>query len=272
MMNKNTLRTGDVVVMNNGKKATYMNIGGTPIFRYHTDNGSFTYVDKYSNDLVHPSADGYTVKEVYRVSSTIDKKQRNDAIFNPDKMAVYGICISRRNDTDIPIASTPTDVTIGKSRIESLDDTQTGDMIEFANGKFATVFRDMPNSDDCVRFHTDTNSFMPFTRFDGLNHFKREGYNIVRVYRADTTGFSLATSKMFDVIGNPTKMQEYGDVIYDNTSKTDEWFVSIADNMADNLAIIDTNIANNNSNIQREILEALGATLNTINKLLGGTN
>ena len=257
MMNKNTLRNGDMVVTNNNKKATYMVVCGTPIFRYHTDKGSFSYVDKYSDDLVHPTNDNYSVKEVYRVSSTVDPKYRNDAIFNPDKMAEYGLCIARRGDTTVPVVATSANLHGGGYDIESLDDTQTGDMIEFANGKFATVFRDMPNGDDCVRFHTDTNSFMPFSRFVGLDHFKRPEYKIVRVYRADTSGFGLETSKMFDVIGNPDKMTEYGDIVYDNNVNDEAWLDATLEDFACD-----------DCDTKKALLEALGATVNTINKLL----
>lgn len=268
MMNKNALRTGDMVVMNNGKKATFMMVGNTPIFKYHTDNASFTYVSKYSDNLSHPRNAHYTVDEVYRVSAGVDEKRRNDAIFNPNKMAEYGEAISlRRNGGTTPRAEVVTG-TIGKDTIQSLDDTQTGDMIEFANGKFATVFRDMPHSADCVRFHTESNSFMPFTRFNGLDHFKRDGYNIVKIYRVDTSGLNLPTNKIYDVICNPQKMQEFGDVIYDRASAYDNDFITDVNVAIDEVDSGDTaneSVCNCNKN---DILTALGSTLEIINRLL----
>lgn len=251
-MNKNILRNGDMVLMANGKKATYMNIGGTPIFRYHTDKGSFSYVNKYSDDLIHPTNSAYNVEKIYRVSDGVDAKDRNDAIFNPDKMADYGELIADRSTSGyVPaVGYSFTDI----DAIADLNDTRTGDMVEFANGKFATVFRDMPNGADCVKFHTAKNSFMPFTRFVGLNHFKRPEYNIVKIYRADDTADA---STRYDVIGNPDKMTDYGNVIYSRVD--DDQFYSMT---IENCALDD-------DDTKRTLLEALGATVQTINALLG---
>lgn len=248
-MNKTNLRNGDLVTMANGKKATYMNIGGTPIFRYHTEKGSFSYVAKYSDDLTHPTNSDYSVVRIYRVSEDVDSKNRNDAIFNPDKMSEYGEEITN-NSTDNRYSASNGDF------VTSLNDTRTGDLIEFANGKFATVFRDMPNSDDCVRFHTLTNSFMPFTRFEGLDHFKRPEYNIVRIYRVDDT---TDASSRYDVICNPDKMVEFGNVIYSRIDD-DAFFTGTLENCA----IED----DDDNNIKRTLLETLGATMETINALI----
>ena len=247
-MNKNTLRNGDMVVMNNGKKATYMVVNGTPIFRYHTEKGSFSYVNKYSNDLVHPSNNNYTVAAIYRVHPDVDAKVRNDAIFNPAKMAEFGYLVTERT------AVTTDDVCDEFDGIYDIDDTITGDMILCANGKYGTVFRNVPNCEDCVRFHSDTNSFMPFKRWDGLDHKKRPEYNIVKIFRVNTDGDA---STAFDVIGNPAKMTELGDVVYDRNAGGEGFFEAALGNFA-----VDDN------DIKRQILETLGATVAGINELL----
>ena len=256
MMNKNILRNGDMVVMNNGKKATYMVVNGTPIFRYHTDKGSFSYVNKYSNDLVHPSNDDYTVNAIYRVGSNVDAKKRNDAIFNPDKMLQYGVNIATR---DVPTyAAQDFYADEDFDTIDDILDTKTGDMVLCANGKFGTVFRDVPDCEDCVRFHTDTNSFMPFKRWDGLDHKTRPDYNIDRVYRADTEG---DPSKLFDVIGHPDKMADNGVVIFDrNAEWTDvDWdicFANLACGSCTDNAVSETK-SDTTDDIKVELLKAL---------------
>lgn len=250
MMNKNTLRNGDMVVMNNGKQATYMVVNGTPIFRYHSSKGSFSYVNKYSDDLVHPTNDEYTVHSVYRVNPDVDAKVRNDAIFNPDKMFQYGINIANRTDN----YTASFDYTDDYDEVFDLDDTQTGDMILCANGKFGTVFRNVPNCADCVRFHTSTNSFMPFRRWDGLDHKTRPDYNIQKIFRADTEG---DTSKLYDVIGHPDRMTESGVVVFDRDGigfDDCDWDVAVTN--------LDGGINT------ADVLAALGATTEAIQRLV----
>lgn len=268
MMNKNALRNGDMVVMNNGKKATYMVVNGTPIFRYHTKAGSFSYVNKYSDSLVHPSNHDYSVREVYRVRTDVAEKVRGDAIFNPDKMYEYGENISNRcfygND-----ASSNTDATDFGAKIYDIQGTKTGDLIVFANGKTGTVFRDMPNCPDIVRFHTDKNSFMPLTRWDGLDHKTKAEYNIEKIYRASTEGDA---SKLYDVIGHPDRMMESGILFFDvNADLNEDDYSAVADNLAIGYHMFNVDLEDTGtetSDTVTELLKILGANTKIISELI----
>ena len=218
-MNKSNLRTGDMVVMRNGKKATVMcgvGTGNSSIFRYHTDTNSFTYINKYSESLVHPTNNNYDVMSVYRLSDSIDRSVYGDAIFNPDKMLEYGTMIMSRVDENPTVDNSDRNDNIIRSGDFDINELKTGDLIVFANGKRGTIFKNIPNYPDIVRFHTTTNSFMPTTRWNGVNHESNSGYNIEKVYRA----ISGQENKIYNAIANPDLMENDDNLIYARLSNS----------------------------------------------------
>ena len=249
MMNKNILTNGDLVIMNNGKRATYMDIDGVKIFRYHTDKGSFSYVDKYSDDLVHPTNNDYTVVKIYRVEPDTDKKKFGDAIFNPAAMDDYGYLVADRiSDRDVWGRNPWGD---DDDYEDTLGNFKTGDMVFFANGKTGTVFKNI-NGVDIIRFYTDTNSFMPFSRFEGMEHFRRPEYNIVKVMRASE---DVTASDRYDVICNPEKMKEFGKVV---------WTREEASRTEAAKTIINLDGASKKNKVIKAILEAIGVPADII--------
>lgn len=93
----------------------------------------------------------------------------------------------------------------------------TGDMIETRSGKRATVMLNTPIG-NILRFHTEKDSFSYLdTRYsDTLTHNNHENLDIVKVYRVDPT--KLPSNKIGDLVANPEKMLEYGQVVYDRWS------------------------------------------------------
>lgn len=225
MINKNSLHTGDLVVLRNGKEATvFKNVGASnsDLIRFHTKTNSFTYMHRYDEHMTHESKSEYDVVEVYRVKSDTDRSVYGDAILNPAKMYEYGEVIMRRNNETNTTEGT---ATASANSNFDLSQYKSGDMFLFANGKYGTLLKDIPNFPDTIRFHSETNSFMPVTRWNGNNHESNSGYNIIKAYRP----LAGDTSKVFDAIANPEKMVTDDNLIYDREQNDADAFMTFED-------------------------------------------
>ncbi len=229
MINKNSLRTGDLVVLRNGKEATvFKNVGASnsDLIRFHTKTNSFTYMYRYDEHMTYENNPEYDVVEVYRVKSDTDRSVYGDAILNPVKMYEYGEVIMRRYNE---VGTAENTTTASANPNFDLSQYKSGDMFLFANGKYGTLLKGIPNFPDTIRFHSETNSFMPVTRWNGNNHESNSGYNIVKAYRP----LAGDTSKVFNAIANPEKMVTDANLIYDREQNDADTFTILKDILED---------------------------------------
>ena len=207
MFNTMNLITGDLVICNNGKKATVMkntNVGD--ILRFHTEKDSFSYLGKrYNDNLTHKSCKGLTIAKVYRVDpDKIEPSKIGDLIANPDKMLEYGKVVFDRDSKTPPVPAMAALPTNDAERDKpTISDLMTGDMLVHRNGKVSTVYKDTPFG-DIIRYATEKNSFSYLYKYDNesLTHESNDSYDVAGVFRANAADESTAG----DAITNPAKM------------------------------------------------------------------